>query len=161
MRSTKVEQSQAKQTIQELQHLYARATDLIGMADESSVAEGRAIYHRIFASNANIGAAGIDPVIGPNAWVDVVYNALKDYETTQHLIGTQLAEVASLPDADGEGGQATLLSYVQAWHSTATEVWLFLGAYKDKVIYNRKFGWQISEMMLERMDTDRRARQAD
>ena len=158
MQTTNTDMMLAKQAIHELKHLYARATDLIGIADDASIAQGRDIYHRIFAPNASIGAAGIDPVTGPDAWVDVVYDALKDYESTQHLIGTQLAEVASLPDAAGNGGSASMLSYVQAWHSTKDEVWLFMGAYHDKLTYSRDGGWQISEMMLEQMDADRRKR---
>ncbi len=148
----------AKQAISELKHLYARATDLIGRADDASVAEGRAIYHRIFAGQARIGAAHIDPVIGPDAWADVVLDALKHYGSTQHLIGTQLIEVASLSDNNGTRGEATMLSYVQAWHSTDDEVWLFMGAYHDKLTHTASHGWRISEMILEQMDIDRRAR---
>ena len=147
----------AKQEIAELRRLYARATDLIGMVSDESIAEGRAVYHRIFTPDAVIGAAGVEPAIGPDGWVDVVAGALKDYEVTQHLIGTQLVEVDSLPDANGNGGRASMLSYVQAWHSTADEVWLFLGTYKDKLTYSTESGWQISEMMLEQTAMDRRA----
>lgn len=148
----------AKQAIGELKHLYARATDLIGRADDKSVAEGRAIYHRIFAGRARIGAASIDPVIGPDAWFDIVHGILKPYGSTQHLIGTQLIEITSLPDGNGVGGEATMISYVQAWHSTDDEVWLFMGAYHDTLTHTASHGWQISDMMLEQMDVDRRAR---
>jgi len=148
----------AKQSISELKHLYAHATDLIGRTDDTSIAEGRAIYHRVFTREARIGAAGIDPVIGPDAWVDVVLGALKNYASTQHLIGTQIIEVASLPGNNDIGGEATMLSYIQAWHSTDEEVWLFMGAYHDKLTHSPSLGWQISDMMLEQMDTDRRAR---
>ena len=146
----------AKQAISEIKHLYAHATDLIGRADNASVTEGRAIYHRIFAEHARIGAAGLDPVTGPDAWVNIVLGALKDYRSTQHLIGTQLIEVITLPD--GDHGEATMLSYLQAWHSTDDEVWLFMGAYHDKLTHSARCGWQISDMMLKQMDTDRRAR---
>ena len=146
----------AKQEIAELRRLYARATDLIGMVTDESIAEGRTIYHRIFTPDAVIGATGIDPSVGPDAWVDVVVSWLKDYESTQHLIGTQLVDIASLPDDEGEGGKASMLSYVQAWHSTADEVWLFLGTYRDKLSYSKEAGWQISEMMLEQTAMDRR-----
>ena len=161
MQQPHVETMLAKQAIYELKHLYARATDLIGLADDASIAEGRAIYHRIFAADASIGAAGIEPVTGPDAWVDVVLGALKDYEATQHLIGTQLVEVASLPDENGRAGEASMLSYVQAWHSTEGEVWLFMGAYHDQLTHTPGIGWQISKMMLEQMDTDRRERTPD
>lgn len=146
----------AKQEIAELRRLYARATDLIGMVTEESIAEGRAIYHRIFTPDALIGAAGVESAIGPDGWLDVVAGALKDYEVTQHLIGTQLVEIDSLPDANGNGGKATMLSYLQAWHSTVREVWQFMGTYRDRLSYSPQAGWQISEMMLEPTATERR-----
>lgn len=146
----------AKQEIAELRRLYARATDLIGMASEDSIAEGRAIYHCIFTPDAAIDASGAESSVGPDGWVDVVLKFLKDYEVTQHLIGTQLVDVDSLPDAKGNGGAASMLSYVQAWHSTADEVWLFLGTYKDKLSFSNEAGWQISEMFLEPTVIERR-----
>ena len=146
----------AKQAIAELRNLYARATDLVGMVTDESIAEGREIYHRIFTPQAVIGAAGIDPVIGPDAWVDVVAGALKEYVATQHLIGTQLVEVESLPDAEGRGGAASMTSYVQAWHATAEELWLFIGMYRDSLTFSAESGWQISEMMLEQISSERR-----
>lgn len=146
----------AKQEIAELRRRYARATDLIGMMSDESIAEGRTIYHRIFTPDAMIGAEGVDPAIGPDAWVDVVAGALKEFVSTQHLIGTQLVEISSLPDGDGQGGAASMTSYVQAWHATEHEVWLFIGMYKDQLRYTNAHGWQITDMMLEQISTDRR-----
>ena len=145
----------AKQEIAELRRLYARATDLIGMVTDASIAEGRAIYHRIFTSSARIDA-GIDPAFGPDAWVDVVISFLTDYVATQHLIGTQLVDLVSLPDAQGQGGEASMKSYVQAWHATDDEVWTFIGMYSDKLTHSKDAGWQINEMMLEQISSDRR-----
>lgn len=147
----------AKQQVAELRRLYARATDLIGMATDDSIAEGRAIYHRVFTPDARIGAAGVDPATGPDAWVDVVLGALADYDSTQHLIGTQLVNIATLPDAHGEGGRASMTSYLQAWHATAEEVWIFIGTYNDGLAYSKNSGWQIQEMMLEQISGERRA----
>ena len=146
----------AKQEIAELRRLYARATDLIGMATNESIAEGRAVYHRVFTPDAKIGAQGIDHATGPDAWADIVANALNVFVSTQHLIGTQLVELASLPDANGHGGKASMKSYLQAWHATEDEVWLFIGTYKDQLTYRSAEGWQINEMLLEQISTDRR-----
>ena len=146
----------AKQEIAQLRNLYARATDLIGKVTDESIATGRAIYHRIFTPDSKIGAAGVDPAIGPDAWVDVVVNALTVYVATQHLIGTQLVDIISLPDPEGQGGEASMTSYVQAWHATQDEVWTFIGMYTDKVTSSKDAGWQIEEMMLEQISGDRR-----
>lgn len=147
----------AKQEIAELRRRYARATDLIGMTTDASIAEGRAIYHRIFTPDARIGAAGVDSATGPDAWVDVVKGALAVYAATQHLIGTQLVDIASLPDAEGQGGAASMTSYVQAWHATEDEVWTFIGNYRDTLTHSKDAGWQIAETMLEQISGERRS----
>lgn len=140
----------AKAEITELRNLYARATDAIGRNTPEGIAEGRAIYHRIFTADATIGAAGIDPVTGPDAWVDVVEGALEEYNGTQHLIGSHVVEVKSLPDADGNHGQASMSSYLQAWHSTAqNKLYMFIGTYHDSCVRSADNGWQIAEMHLE------------
>jgi len=80
--------------------------------------------------------------VGPDAWVDVVYGALKDYTGTQHLIGTQLTEV--------NGDEGCLESYLNAWHKNPDEsVYYFLGTYISKV---RRYeeGWKIYQMVLRR-----------
>lgn len=147
----------AKQEIAELRCQYARATDLIGTAQTDAVAEGRRIYHRIFKSDAVIGATGRDNVTGPDAWVEVVLNALKVYEKTQHLIGTQLVDIETLPSRTGEVGKANMSSYLQAWHAKADgELWLFIGSYADEVQYSPEHGWQISHMMLEQVSGETR-----
>ena len=82
--------------------------------------------------------------MGPDAWVDVVYGALKDYTGTQHLIGTQLTEV--------DGDQGSMESYLNAWHKNPDEsVYYFLGTYISQV---RRYeeGWKIHHMVL-RLDT--------
>ncbi len=142
---------EAKAEIKELKHLYARATDLIGTGEADAVEEGRAIYHRIYTPDAVIGAGGIEAVTGPDAWVDVVREALAEYSVTQHLIGTQ---VVSLDDS-GTGGQ--MLSYLQAWHARADgHLFHFLGTYKEVVRRNAEGRWQIAEMYLEPASTDYR-----
>ena len=143
-----MEQLQARQEIEDLQRLYAKATDTIGLATESDVAAGRDIYHRIFTSDVSIRTSdtGADPLTAesPDEWVDVVYDALKDYTGTQHLIGTQLVRF--------EGDEARMESYVNAWHKNPDEtVYYFLGTYISSVRKTDK-GWQIYDMNL-RHDT--------
>jgi hypothetical protein len=147
----------AKQQIAELRRSYALATDLIGLNTEDSVAQGRAVYRRIFTPDARIGATGQEPTVGPDAWVKVANDALKIYQDTQHLIGTQVVDLTALPDADGQGGAATMTSYLQAWHAKADgELWLFIGTYYDKLSYTPEAGWQIYDMMLQQVSGDTR-----
>lgn len=130
--------------IERLRRLYAKATDLIGTHDEVKVAEGRAIYSRIFTPDAKIRTAPVsgDPLVAdnPEGWVTVVLDALEQYTGTQHLIGTQLVEV--------DGDKAHMESYLHAWHARADgSAWLFLGTYVDEVKKTAE-GWQIYDMTL-------------
>lgn len=163
--ATAVARVVAIQEIEYLRRQYARATDLIGQNTKASVAEGRAIYERIFTPDVAIRVTGGDipaeDTVGPEGWVDVVIDALgEDYQDTQHLIGTQLVDIASL-EVDESGavsaGAATMSSYLQAWHATADNtVWLFLGIYHDQVRFTPGVGWQIYDMTLERVSAERR-----
>ena len=147
----------AKQQIAELRQLYGFATDLIGTAEQANIEAGRKIYRQIFTPDAEIGAAITESVKGPDAWVDIVLDALKEYEATQHLIGTQHVDVHALPDADGAGGAASMQSYLQAWHSTeAGALWLFIGTYHDEASHSPERGWPIHKMVLEQVSEDRR-----
>ena len=147
----------ATQNIEYLQRWYARATDLIGTNDLANIEEGRAIYHRIFTPDVRI--SGSDPgayrefaAQGPDQWVDVVADALAVFDSTQHLLGTQIVELESLPDAEGNGGLASMASYLQAWHHDPDRVIdIFLGTYYSKVRYANGIGWQIYDMRLEKV----------
>ena len=147
----------ATQNIEYLQRWYARATDLIGTNDPSNIEEGRAIYHRIFTPDVRISAS--DPKAGrefaahgPDQWVDVVAGALAVFDSTQHLLGTQIVELESLPDGEGNGGRASMASYLQAWHHDPDRVIdIFLGTYHSKVRYAEGIGWQIYDMRLEKV----------
>lgn len=136
-----------KQEIEYLQRLYAKATDKLGKKTPELREEGRQIYHRIFAPDAKVRTAntGNDFVAdGPDGWAAVAENALKDYIGTQHLIGTQIADV--------NGDQGTLESYLNAWHKNPDgSVYYFLGTYLSKVRRTGD-GWQIYDMTL-RLDT--------
>lgn len=156
----------ARQDIQYLQQLYAKATDVIGTNSEAGVEQGRAIYHRIFTPDAMIraGGSGIEQLVrqGPDGWVEVVMEALNPYSSTQHLIGTQIVEIESM-DVDGQGGvtagEARMESYLQAWHENRPEgnVWLFLGTYDSKVRFTPGVGWQIYDMTLSQVAGELRA----
>ena len=137
-----------KHEIETLQRLYAKATDTIGHATPEKVAEGRAIYHRIYTDDVQIRTANTDgdPLVanGPDEWVDVVHSALQDYTGTQHLIGTQLTQVS--------GDEGEMESYLNAWHKNPdASVYYFLGTYISKV-RRMPEGWKIYDMTL-RLDT--------
>ena len=147
----------ARLDIQYLQQLYAKATDIIGTNTKAGIEEGRAIYHRIFTPEAMIraGGSGSEQLVrqGPDGWVEVVMEALDQYSSTQHLIGTQIVEIESM-DVDGQGavtaGKARMESYLQAWHENrlAGNVWLFLGTYESRVRFTPGVGWQMHDMTL-------------
>lgn len=144
---------QAMQEIEYLKRWYAKATDKIGEATETSIEEGRAIYHQVFDQKAIIRAGGdFEDQIGPDGWVDLVLGALGPLGPTQHLIGTQVVEFEELKLDDNcevVAGTASMESYLQAWHERKDEkVWLFLGTYYDKVRFNPETGWQIVDMSL-------------
>ena len=146
----------AKQEIEYLQRWYASATDLIGSNMPDQVEEGRGIYHRIFTPDVSIQASAAGgvyyEVTGRDEWVKVVTTALSVFDTTQHLLGTQIVELASLPNAEGEGGEATMSSYLQAWHSDPDRVIdIYIGTYYSKVRYTPGVGWQIYEMRLQKV----------
>jgi len=147
----------AIQQIEYLRKQYGLATDLIGSKVPESIEEGRAIYRAIFAPEVKISASngGDGPTfdaVGPDAWVDVVVHALQPFAVTQHLIGTQLVTVDSLPNSEGMGGSASMVSYVQAWHADPGRVVdIFIGTYRDKLSFTPQSGWQITEMRLEKV----------
>jgi hypothetical protein len=154
----------AVQDIEYLRRQYALATDQIGEGTAASIKAGTATYHRIFTPDATLRVASetiSDVSTGPDEWVKVVTDALETYTSTQHLIGTQLVDICSLDiDADGQvtGGEATMSSYLQAWHAEGDErVWLFLGTYNDKVRFTPGLGWQIYDMSLVQVSGEDRA----
>lgn len=151
----------ARQEIEYLRRLYARATDLIGTNTPENIAEGRAIYHRIFTADAEITVTMHGEEMfrrqGPDQWVEVVMEALGSFDATQHLIGTQLVTVDSLP-ADGVGGQASMSSYLQAWHDNDDVVDIVLGTYYDNLRFTPGVGWQIYRMNLDQVTREVRQR---
>ena len=91
--------------------------------------------------------------VGPDGWAEVARNALRDYASTQHLIGTQLVTFEHVDfeahTAALAAGSAQMSSYLQATH-----VWpdrrmrLVLGTYLDRVRWLPGTNWQIEDMTL-------------
>ena len=147
-------EAQARQEIEYLRRLYARATDKIGVGSEESIAEGRAIYHRVFTKDAQmLTSTGETPRIGPDSWVELVKEFLVPLGPTQHLIGTQIVDIEALALDDNcsiVSGSASMESYVQAWHERPDyKVWIYLGIYHDHATYIPGTGWRIDRMSME------------
>lgn len=155
--SSNIELWVAKNDICELQRLYAKATDLLCINTPSANAEATQIYHRIFTPQAVISATGMAPHIGPDAWVDLVVGALHEFAATQHLVGTQIAEVHNLPGDDHAAGKGTLFSHLQAWHAKPDgDMWHYIGIYEANVVCHPGMGWKIAEMNLRQVSEDYR-----
>lgn len=159
----------ARQDIEYLRREYAIATDLYTLGDEASIKRARAIYERIFTPDALIRAVEGEQVNlsanGPLAWEEIVLEALAEYRVTQHLIGSQVATIDQLTFDENGGilnGKAHMVSYLHAWHVRAgaerdESVWVFLGNYDDRLVYNQGIGWQIAEMTLATTAQENRA----
>ncbi len=147
----------ARQDIEYLRRMYGHATDMIGQNTPEAMAEGLAIYRRIFTADAHISAhsPGAPPLTasGPEGWADVVEKALSVFKATQHLIGSQLVTIESLPEAeDPASGRASMSSHLHAWHHGHDDTLdIFIGIYHDKVRYVSGTGWQIEAMELVRI----------
>ncbi|MCC5887048.1 MAG: nuclear transport factor 2 family protein [Gammaproteobacteria bacterium] len=147
----------ARQDIEYLRRMYGHATDMIGQNTPEAIAEGLAIYQRIFTADAHISAhsPGAPPLTaaGPEGWAEVVETALSKFKATQHLIGSQLVTIESLPEAgDPDSGRASMSSHLHAWHHGHDDILdIFIGIYHDKVRYVPGTGWQIAEMELLRI----------
>lgn len=162
-------ETQAKLEIEYLRRKYAKATDLIGRADDASVAQGRALYYEAFTEDAKYRVHNLDgsPLAadGPDSWVEIVLSVLAPFGPTQHLIGTQLVDIQELElsaSCQPVSGRAHMESYVQAWHDTKPdEIWMFMGTYIDEVIYQPGKGWRIAEMRLNSTTTETRQKVAN
>jgi hypothetical protein len=146
----------ARLEIEYLRRLYARACDLIGENTDGSLAEGDAIFRRIFSPDVDIAVTidGKEVLVarGPEQWTCAVREALcKRFVATQHLIGTQIVEIQRLPASGGDEGEATMTSYLQAWHAGADGTLdIFIGTYHDELRHAPGLGWRIHRMRLVR-----------
>lgn len=147
----------ARQDIEYLRRMYGHATDLIGKNTPEAIAEGLAVYRRIFTPDAHISAhsPGNPPLTakGPEGWAEVVEKALSVFKATQHMIGSQLVTIDSLPtEGDPASGRASMSSHLHAWHHGHDDVLdIFIGTYHDKLRYVPGIGWQIEAMELVRV----------
>jgi hypothetical protein len=145
----------AKQEIAVLQRRYAQATDMIaadGTANEEKVIS---IYQDIFTEDAEMGVLDRLTLTGPMKWLEMVKEKFVPLNSAQHLIGSQVVELQSLPDQAGRGGAATMRSYLQATHVNADgTLERVLGTYLSSAIYLPDSGWRLSKMTLELLSTE-------
>ena len=86
-----------------------------------------------------------------------VVGALHEFAATQHLVGTQIAEVHNLPGDDHAAGKGTLFSHLQAWHAKPDgDMWHYIGIYEANVVCHPGMGWKIAEMNLRQVSEDYR-----
>ena len=147
----------ARQQIEYLRRRYGYATDLLTLEEPGARERGRAIYREIFAPDAEVSATANGEVLlsakGADDWADTVIQAFQNnYTVTQHLIGTQIVDVHSLPgEKANSAGEATMSSYLQAVHeNNGNSIVVCIGTYYDKVRYSADKGWQIYQSMLVR-----------
>ncbi|MFM7066214.1 MAG: nuclear transport factor 2 family protein [Gammaproteobacteria bacterium] len=146
---------EARLSIEGLRRRYARAVDAMGCNADSTKSGARNELRSIFAPDAAIrfliGGVVVLHADGPEAWADIVGNAVGKYHGTQHLIGTQMVrfDVVEL-SADGRimTGEAAMVSHVQASHWTAERLRVVLGDYHDTVRFDPNAGWRIHAMDL-------------
>ncbi len=144
-----------RQRIEYLRRLYALATDQIGLGMDSGLERGKEIYRQIFTEDAQIRVVSDGEVthegVGPDSWFAVVRQALQPYAGVQHLIGSQVVEFV-----DGRTDEATMSSYLQAWHDRPAEyVFTFIGTYYDRVRLVPGEGWKIHDMELREVSKAR------
>ena len=145
----------ARQEIAQLQRLYAQATDLIAADSEANEAAVAATYRRIFTTDAQIGVRGQMSVSGHLAWLEFVKTSLSAQRCTQHLIGSQVVEINSLPNLQGVGGEAVMTSYLHATQVGADgDLSRVTGTYFSTATHTPEAGWQLAEMMLEILAVD-------
>lgn len=147
-----------RQAIEYLRREYAIATDLIGMGTDEEQDRGRDIYRRIFTEDASIRVVSAGSIthqgVGPEDWFRRVAQALQAYAGVQHLIGSQVVEFAG--DDANSCVEATMSSYLQAWHDCPGEyVFIFIGTYRDRLRFIPGTGWKIHDMELQEVSSAR------
>lgn len=164
---------EARQDVEYLRRIYGLATDMLGLKnDPESNKKARAMYTKIFTPDCKIYlapyplAAGAPPTrVGPDAWAEFVENALKAAVGTQHLLGTQVAEIDEMPDGfPGRGrstkGHATCISYLNSWNVSAVDgqnrLTTTISIYRDSARITPGVGWQIYNMHLSRVSGETR-----
>jgi hypothetical protein len=140
----------AKQEIAALQRRYAQATDMIAADSAANEAKVVSIYRQIFTEGAEMGVMNRLTLKGPMKWLEMVKESFAPLTGAQHMIGSQVIEIQSLPDQTGRGGAATMRSYLQATHVNADgTLERILGTYLATAVSLPDSGWRLSKMTLE------------
>ncbi len=164
--------AEARQDVEYLRKWYGIATDMLGWRDPESVKKARSIYTKIFTPDCKIYLApyplvpGTAPTrVGPDGWADFVENVYKNVVSTQHLLGTQVAEIDEMPDGiPGKGksskGHASCVSYLNAWNVSQVDgqnkLTITISTYRDLARVTPGVGWQIYNMHLSRVSGESR-----
>ena len=145
----------ARQEIAVLQRRYAQATDMIAFDRAGNEAKVAAIYGDIFTDDAKMGVMDRVTLDSPAEWLEMVVARFEPMVGAQHLIGSQVVQIDSLPDERGQGGAATMRSYLQATHVNADgTLERVLGTYISDAIYMPNYGWRLSRMTLQLVSTE-------
>jgi len=145
----------ARQEIAVLQRRYAQATDMIAFDRAGNEAKVAAIYGDIFTDDAKMGVMDRVTLDSPAEWLEMVVARFEPMVGAQHLIGSQVVQIDSLPDERGQGGAATMRSYLQATHVNADgTLERVLGTYISDAIYMPDHGWRLSRMTLQLVSTE-------
>ena len=165
--------AEARQDVEYLRRWYGIGTDLLGLRnDPESLKRGRSIYAKVFTPDSQIYLgphpipAGAPPTrVGPDAWADFVENVYKTVVSTQHLLGTQIAEIDEMPDGiPGKGrskkGHGTCISYLHAWNISLVggenKLTITISIYRDSAKVVPGVGWQIYHSNLTRVSGESR-----
>ena len=145
----------ARQEIAVLQRRYAQATDMIAFDRAGNEAKVAAIYGDIFTDDAKMGVMDRVTLDSPAEWLEMVVARFEPMVGAQHLIGSQVVQIDSLPDERGQGGAATMRSYLQATHVNADgTLERVLGTYISDALYMPDHGWRLSRMTLQLVSTE-------
>ena len=145
----------ARQEIAVLQRRYAQATDMIAFDRAGNEAKVAAIYGDIFTDDAKMGVMDRVTLDSPAEWLEMGVARFEPMVGAQHLIGSQVVQIDSLPDERGQGGAATMRSYLQATHVNADgTLERVLGTYISDAIYMPDHGWRLSRMTLQLVSTE-------
>lgn len=127
---------------------YAKATDALGTGDAEQVAFGRELYRKTFTADAQVKAGESPTLTGPDAWADFVMEALAQYTTTQHLVGSIDVQL-DLPQGAAQAETGRMTTYLHASHELEPggNIWIVLGTYVDEVVRTPE-GWRISRRTL-------------
>jgi len=119
--------------IRDVMALYAR------FVDEKAFDRFRAL----FDETLEVTGFGAEPLVGPDAWLELVEGTLAHYGSTQHMLGVVLAEV------DGDMARArTDLQAIHVHLPPKTGLFTLWGTYHTEMA-RRDAGWRIVRHRLD------------